>query len=389
PQTPLKPQPLPRPISSSEANRYSTRNRLRLCSVQCAASVHASRAAAAASGYTPGRTVAFCPSHHIFDAKSETVASRCQARSVAMKGIYSGTVLAVVCVAGLPSDAAGFVPAPGRARALSRSEFPTSAFHPSALNESPVIVKANGDGGVESSGEELGFLSGIQINPPYLLAYVFFLGFAFLRTAAEPEGASAEPLQQFLADPLNPGFNELFFAIWNLLGLFFVPFACLLMPGARGQKLPATPFLLGSMFGGYGVLGLYASARTPDPSPMSRDDLGWFTANVLENKLFNYFILLAFASAYVSSGVLEALVGDPGRLLKEFGEQFSGTAIVSASSVDFLILTLSAASFVPEDLSRRGYKGDLAPTTIAAMTTLLPGVGIALYCALRPSLDEE
>ncbi|KAL7540035.1 hypothetical protein ACHAXR_009807 [Thalassiosira sp. AJA248-18] len=198
-----------------------------------------------------------------------------------------------------------------------------------------------------------------------------------------------EVLQQYIADPLNPGFNELFITVFNLLGLYVVPMACLLLPGAKGQKLPATPFILGSMFGGYGLLGPYAFTRTPNPTPVSKADLGWFTANVLENKLFNYFILLMFTSAYITSGALGAFISDPGQLIEGYGDMFSETAIVSASSFDFLILTLSAASFIPEDLSRRGYDGEVSKELIAASTALLPGVGVALYCALRPSLDEE
>ena len=229
----------------------------------------------------------------------------------------------------------------------------------------------------------------LPINPPYLLAYVAFIGFAFFKTMTEEANASNEILQQFLADPLNPGVNEIFVTIFNLLGLYFVPMACILMPGAKNQKFPAAPFLLGSMLGGYGLLGPYAMTRTPDATVKTKADLGWITANILENKIFNWFILLAFTSAYITSGGVSTLISDASGTIDGFGKLFSDTAIASASSVDFLILTLSAASWIPEDLNRRNYKGDVAPALIAASTVLLPGVGAALYCALRPSLDEE
>ena len=250
----------------------------------------------------------------------------------------------------------------------------------------PTAAKAANGGANEPAGDS----PTININPPYVLAYILFLAFAYVRQTGETEGASMEILQQYIADPLNPGFNELFITIFNLLGLYAAPLACLLMPGARGQKLPAAPFLLGSMFGGYGVLGIYASTRRPNPSPVSNSELGWFTKNILENKLFNYFILALMTSAYISSGAAAAFISNPGELLHGYGELYAeGSAIVSASSLDFVILTLSAASFIPEDLSRRGYKGDLAPEVIALLTILLPGVGVALYCALRPGLNEE
>jgi hypothetical protein len=120
---------------------------------------------------------------------------------------------------------------------------------------------------------------------------------------------------------------------------------------------------------------------------VSKSDLGWFTANVLENKIFNYVIVAACVSAIVTSGALEALISDPAELFRGYSEMLN-TAIASVSSLDLFILTLSAASFVPEDLERRSYDGKLAQV-IAASTILLPVLGVALYCALRPALEDE
>jgi len=301
--------------------------------------------------------------------------------------VHSAFALTVIaCAAILPHQALAFAPI-SSGQTTKRIELPINTVTPSditSLGDKLLIAKATNDGADGPSSDAPGF----KINPPYALAYILFLGYAYLRNSAEPEGASMEIIQQYIADPSNPGFNELFVTVFNLLGLYAAPIACLLMPGAKGQKLPATPFLLGAMFGGYGVLGPYAITRTPNSSPVSKADLGWFTTNVLENKLFNYFIVLVCASTYVSSGALGAFITDPGQLIKGYADMFSETAIVSASSLDLVILTLSGASFVPEDLSRRGYKGEVAPL-IAASTVLLPGLGVALYCALRPGLDEE
>ena len=46
-------------------------------------------------------------------------------------------------------------------------------------------------------------------------------------------------------------------------------------------------FLFASSLAGYGSLGLFISTRTPVPS-VDKEDLGWFTKNVLENKIFNW-----------------------------------------------------------------------------------------------------
>ena len=306
-----------------------------------------------------------------------------------MRGIAAAVAL-VACIAVVPDQATGFAPTPPiRSSTKKNVQFPISPpldITATSVGERRQLISVNVlNDGIDESNDAPGF----RINPPYALAYVLFLGFAYIRQSAEVEGASMEALNQYIADPLNPGWNELFITIFNLLGLYAAPLACLLMPGSKNQKLPAAPFVLGSMFGGYGALGIYTSTREPNPTEVSKSDLGWFTANVLENKLFNYFILLLCASTYVTSGALGAFVSDPVGLIKGYGDMFSETALVSASSVDFVILTLTAAALVPEDLSRRGYKGDIAPELIAASTVLLPGLGAALYCALRPSLEEE
>ena len=310
-----------------------------------------------------------------------------------MRGTYA-IALATVCV-GLPFQASGFAPAPlGHTKSVvNRLAAPGSKnviSRPQACKQlCQRVLKATNGEGDEQISDASGFFSDLTINAPYALAYILFVGFVIVRQAAEPEGASNALIQQYFADPLNPGFNELFITVFNLLGLYAIPLACLLMPGAKGQKLPATPFVAGSLLAGYGALGLYTSTRKPNPSPITKADLGWFTANVLENKAFNWFIILVFSSAYVTSGALGALITDPGELIKGYADLFQEKAIVSGSSLDFLILTISAASFIPEDLERRGYRGDLAPSVIAALSCLLPGAGAALYCALRPSLEDE
>lgn len=142
------------------------------------------------------------------------------------------------------------------------------------------------------------------------------------------------------------------------------------------------------MLGGYGFLGPYCITRTPYTTS-NKSDLGWVTSNILENKLFNWGVVALVASAYVTSGFFNALLSDANGLLNGYVKLFSDTAIASASSMDFFILTLAAASFIPEDLERRGVEKGVVPNVIAASTVLVPGFGVALYCALRPALDDE
>ena len=253
---------------------------------------------------------------------------------------------------------------------------------PSPIKSSPLTVLR------ASREEESGWLDGIVINPLYLLPYIGFLAFAFHATSTEAPGASQAIVEQFIADPLHPGVNELFSVIFNLIGLVGVPLACILMPAAAGQRFPAAPFLLGSAFGGYGALGPYVMTRKP-VIEVTQSDLGWVTKNVLENKVFNWFMVAVASSALVTTGGLSAFLTDPQGQIQGYVELFQQTAIASASSVDFAILCLTAASLIPEDLARRGVTDTSKSRAIAASTLLLPMIGATLYCALRPPLPEE
>ena len=222
----------------------------------------------------------------------------------------------------------------------------------------------------------------------YLVPYLGFLAFAFHATSAEAAGASQAIVEQFIADPLHPGVNELFSIIFNLIGLVAVPLACILMPAATGQRFPAAPFLVASVFAGYGAVGPYVMTRKPK-TEITQSDLGWVTKNVLENKVFNWFVVALAASALVTTGGLSALWNDPQGQIQGYTDLFQQTAIASASSVDFAILCLTAASLIPEDLQRRGVTDTNKSRAIAASTLLLPMIGATLYCALRPPLPEE
>eukprot|EP00980_Cylindrotheca_fusiformis_P017195 scaffold5294_cov129-Cylindrotheca_fusiformis.AAC.5 len=250
----------------------------------------------------------------------------------------------------------------------------------------------------DNEEEDGGFFSGIEINPLYALPWVGFLAFATFATIAEAPGTSQTILDKFLMDPVTPpGVNEMFVAVFNLLGLAAIPIACITMPSAakEGQKKVVVPLFLAKEPNGgphilttIGKLGIPMSTRK-QVTDVSRDDLGWVTKNVLENKIFNWFIVALALSSLYSTGFIDGLVADAAGQIEGFTKLLSSTAIASASSCDLAILTFTAASLIPEDLKRRGVDDSGKSTAIAASTVLLPIVGATIYCALRPSLPEK
>lgn len=97
----------------------------------------------------------------------------------------------------------------------------------------------------------------ISISFPYAAAWIGFIAFALFGTASESLGgeASKELIDKFIQNPLNPGINHIFNYIFNLFAWIPFSLSALIMPGAKKQLLPATPFLLGSTMIGYMSLG--------------------------------------------------------------------------------------------------------------------------------------
>ena len=241
------------------------------------------------------------------------------------------------------------------------------------------------EGDTSSDG---GLFGGTDINPIYAAPYAFFLLFGVYMTSHEAAGASQEVLEKFIADPLHPGVNELFATVFNLIGLVGIPLACIIMPSARGQRFPAPPFLIASAAVGYGAIGPYMMTRKPVTS-VNTDELGWVTLNILENKIFNWFMVIVAMSSLFTTGLLGALLEDFGGTVSGYADIFSSTAIAGVSSVDFAILCATGASMIPEDLERRGFADKSKANAIAASTLLLPMIGSTIYCALRPPLPEN
>lgn len=248
----------------------------------------------------------------------------------------------------------------------------------------------------DGSNDE-GFFSDLTVNPSYAIPYAVFFALGGYCSATEPMGASNDIIMQFIANPLNPGTgSSIFETVFNTLGLIGIPMACLLMPGNKSkdvpQKFSAVPFLFGSGALGYGSLGLYMMTRKP-VSNIDRDDLGWVTKNFLENKIFNVVMVAAFANIWITTGAAVDIVTDASGAIAAFTEFISGSALGFVSCVDLLILCLTGASLVPEDLARRGFDVDGEDRgkalAIAASTLLVPALGLAVYAALRPNLDDE
>jgi hypothetical protein len=136
--------------------------------------------------------------------------------------------------------------------------------------------------------------------------------------------------------------------------------------------------------------GPYLSFRAPPRDEFIPSEASWFTKNVLENKLFGWGLVagILFLPFYV--GLVDAVATDASAAFQSYADLFASSKFVSTSSVDGAILNLAAASLIPRDLKlRQPDMEDSQAKLIGASTLLLPFLGAALYCALRPGLPSE
>jgi len=180
--------------------------------------------------------------------------------------------------------------------------------------------------------------------------------------------------------------NEIWFAIWNCFTIVPAVLAALAAPSGKNQRLPAAPFLWGSAFFGYFALGPYFATRSArTDATLRKDELGWASKTIFENRAFGI-LLTAIALSIPFSSDLLVPGFDWGAKLSELGALVSESRFVSVALVDIAIMSLLASILVAEDCERRGLEDKSLP--IAVGTLLFPVIGPSLYLAARPELEE-
>lgn len=178
--------------------------------------------------------------------------------------------------------------------------------------------------------------------------------------------------------------NALWYTIFNALGLMPAIVAALVLPGARGQRLPAWPFVVGSFALGYLAIGPYLALREPRPAVL-RTDVSGMLAAALESRAAGVLLAAGAVGLPLFAGLQS--IQDWPALTAEFVHLAGGSRLVSTSSLDLLILQLAAGSLCTEDALRRGWDRPGA-SLVALGAAAVPVVGPALWLALRPPLPE-
>jgi hypothetical protein len=202
------------------------------------------------------------------------------------------------------------------------------------------------------------------------LLWIGFIAYAvFLAPPWQPDVAR---LQNLLAGNWTD-INAIVLAIFSLIGMWVAIYSCLMFVDGRMQKLPAWPFILGSL--GTGVLGLipYLASREPNQHFSGPKD-GWL--KFWDSRRTAWLISLS-TIAFVAYGIL---FGD----WAGFVQEFQTSRFIHMMSLACCLFGLLFPTLLGDDMARRGLKDGRLFWTVA----LIPLFGPLAYLCFRPALPE-
>ncbi len=181
-----------------------------------------------------------------------------------------------------------------------------------------------------------------------------------------------------ISTPFDGSITPIFVAIFNLLGVYPLIYASLLLSGSKGQRIPALPFVVSSMALGFFGIGPYLGLREYN-TDVKNEERGR-GSGIFESKLF-----IASISSFAYYLLYYAFYGTfDGDRLNSFLELFQTQRLVQISTIDFTILTLALWDPLKEDMIRRNFKG-VSPLVVCA----LPIVGPLSYLLIRDKLPSD
>lgn len=167
------------------------------------------------------------------------------------------------------------------------------------------------------------------------------------------------------------GINPAVLALFNLMGIWPLIYAYVLLGDGRGQRLRAWPFVAASFGVGAFALLPYFALRLPNRSPIA--DRDWLL-RFLDRRVWALPLLLG-AIALVVWGIGW---GD----WADFSQQWHSSRFIHVMGLDFCLLTVLFPTVLGDDLARRGVRAPWIFWTIA----LVPLLGPAVYLCCRPPL---
>ncbi len=205
-----------------------------------------------------------------------------------------------------------------------------------------------------------------------ILLWLTFVAYAF--TLAPPDRPDTFELINRLINFDLDGINPLVVALFNIMGVLPLVYACITFTDGRGQRLPAWLFTGAAL--GVGAFALLPYLALRRDNPQFSGQKNWWL--VIWESRITAAVLLAGAIALVYYGFSQGSWAD-------FWQQWQTSRFIHVMSLDFVVLCLALPILLPDDLARRG----MTNPRIFWAVAVVPLFGPLVYLLLRSPLIEE
>ncbi|AFY68446.1 hypothetical protein Pse7367_0129 [Thalassoporum mexicanum PCC 7367] len=204
------------------------------------------------------------------------------------------------------------------------------------------------------------------------LLWLLLVGYAFF--LAPPNQPDTFELIKNLSTGQWQDINPVTIALFNLMGIWPMIYACLMLIDGVGQKVPAWVFL---------VLSFGVGAFAILPYLALREDNYTFTGskNALLKVVDSRWTGMAIAVVATLFFLYAIANGD----WKAFNQQWVSDRFIHVMSLDFCLLTLLFPWLLGDDMERRGIEDERRFLIFA----LIPLFGALIYLVTRPPLPDE
>jgi hypothetical protein len=205
----------------------------------------------------------------------------------------------------------------------------------------------------------------------FALLWLGFISYAF--AFAPPTQPDTFDLIVRLSSGQWDGINPAIVALFNLMGIWPMVYACLALIDGVGQKIPAWPFVSLSFAVGAFALLPYLALRDSNPTftgpktkLISLIDSPWTGRALALGSL----VLLGY-------GLIK---GD----WSDFAQQWQTSQFIHVMSLDFCMLCAVVSPLVKDDMAKR----EMDSPALFWIATLLPLLGVVFYLSVRSPLPS-
>ena len=210
----------------------------------------------------------------------------------------------------------------------------------------------------------------------FALIWLGFSVYAF--TLAPPTQPDTLDLIINLSTGKWEGINPLIVTLFNLMGVWPMIYACLILIDGVGQKIAAWPFVTASFGVGAFAILPYMALRNRNTSftpPQSK------LLSLLESPWTGRLLFLS-ALALLSYGLFN---GDLVANWRDFVYQWKTSQFIHVMSLDFCMLSVIFAPLLADDMAKRNFQNP----AIFWTAVLVPLLGILGYLSVRPAMENR